>query len=524
MDEPQHLLWTVRYITRSYEEKVEKDGQPSSVSTCNICNNKDKLKDVREILCYFNRCPLASHTLCSFKWYDHSCNCSEYINREDEILIPDVQIDSDLTCDLCFSETKDVEKVFCPNGCSLSLHEHCARSWFSKSSTCLRCCIGPDAVPVYQRELVTENYTASIQVHQKKSNKKTVAPVRQRKSNKKTVAPVRQRKFDKKDEEAKKSQIKCDMISNLSSDMMRYIFGFVKERDMFSYRSVSKHFKANITPSVVTAVDFGETPYAWNSIPNVFKNLRVLICRNLNLTEIPYIAGLKELDCSCNDLTQIPNIVGLKRLNCALNDLVNIPHIVGLEILDCSFNSATEIPHIVGLKTLGCKNNNLTRIPHIDGLEILNCEFNQLTEIPNIIGLRRLNCSTNSLTKIPNIVGLEVLNCSNNELTDIPNIDGLEILDCSCNQLTEIPDIVGLVNLNCELNYLTEIPHIVELEFLNCSYNLVDEIPHIVGLRTLICISCQLTEIPAIVGLEELRCDGNILHEIPDIDGLELFL
>ena len=175
MDNPRQLSWTVRGKIK-HEEKEEKNDPPISVSICTICRNKYKLKDVREMLCHLKGCPLASHTLCSFKWYDHSSNCPKYTNREDEILLPNVQIDSNLeekeimpssvleekeyqpiahlSCVVCLFRTGDIaeddvtggiKEVFCPDGCSLSSHKNCARSWFSKSSTCLRCDAGLDA-------------------------------------------------------------------------------------------------------------------------------------------------------------------------------------------------------------------------------------------------------------------------------------------------------------------------------------------------------------------------------------------
>ena len=119
----------------------------------------------------------------------------------------------------------------------------------------------------------------------------------------------------------------------------------------------------------------------FNINSNIFEriqNLRVLYCRNNQLTSLPSMPNLQKLFCDNNRLTSLPLKPNLKYLTCDNNQLTSIPLMPNLEVLNCENNQLTSISPMPNLEELYCEDNQLTSIPSMPNLQKLDCENNPL--------------------------------------------------------------------------------------------------------------------------------------------------
>ena len=135
-------------------------------------------------------------------------------------------------------------------------------------------------------------------------------------------------------------------------------------------------------------------------------------------------SDVKELDLSNSNLTKIPVLAGLTNLeklnlrkNHALVDIDGLAGLSKLKELDVSYTGLTKIPVLTGLTSLEkldlSSNTNLidiTGLNELTTLKNLNLSFNNLTKIPVLTGLTKLGKLDLSFNQnLDDITGLDKL-------------------------------------------------------------------------------------------------------------------
>lgn len=193
----------------------------------------------------------------------------------------------------------------------------------------------------------------------------------------------------------------------------------------------------------------------WNRFPKVkelvlksdeeFEKVRRSLCDMLHydfglyveITEIPRIDSLEELDMSNLNLIAIPE---------------SIQNLRNLKLLDLGGNPLEELPQSIG---------NLSKLEHLYlGTKDYMEGRNNLKILPDSIGnltnLETLDLSGCSLEKLPesigNLANLEMLVLESNLLSELPesigNLTNLETLDLTNCPLASVPESIGnLTNL-----------------------------------------------------------------------------
>ncbi|MCR4555560.1 MAG: hypothetical protein K5766_01980 [Alphaproteobacteria bacterium] len=238
------------------------------------------------------------------------------------------------------------------------------------------------------------------------------------------------------------------------------------------------------SPVVVYAAN-EQSLIKWNRFPKVkeltlkldgeFEEVRRSLCETLRydfglyteITEIPQIDTLEELDMSNLDLIAIPesiqNLSNLRLLDLSNNSLEKLPESIGdlrnLELLDLSNNSFTKLPESIG---------NLTKLKSLnlganDDNENGNCLMSLPDSMGNLENLEELNLTACSISEIPDHIGnlknLKTLILEFNPLLDLPdsigNLVNLETLDLTDCPVQKVPESIGNLK-NLKYFYLND--------------------------------------------------------------------
>ena len=149
--------------------------------------------------------------------------------------------------------------------------------------------------------------------------------------------------------------------------------------------------------------------------------LKILLCTNLNLTELIIPAKAWRVECDYNKLK------------------ILIIRFSKLLVLKCSHNRLTEIYANPELKELHCADNWITKLINIEMLMVLDASHNRLSEVAT--NASKINLRGNLFSTIP-YIGIDVveLDLSENGLVkmDTSPYPHLEILWCSDNRISRI--------------------------------------------------------------------------------------
>jgi hypothetical protein len=160
------------------------------------------------------------------------------------------------------------------------------------------------------------------------------------------------------------------------------------------------------------------TFYKFNNDWDLFERIENAItikCNNLQLTNLPpFFLSCEQLDCSFNNLTELPSMPNILNLDCDHNIMTALRQYSTLLILNCSYNQLISLPHMPNLWELICNFNNITFLSSYPKLRFLNCNDNKLIELSEQPELERLYCQNNNLSKIPYLPNLKVLHAEDN--------------------------------------------------------------------------------------------------------------
>jgi internalin A len=289
------------------------------------------------------------------------------------------------------------------------------------------------------------------------------------------------------------------------------------------------------------------------TLPNDFsklKNLKKLICRENQLSEILVLKDLTNLtylDISKNQISDISplqyltNLINLDFWVNQVTDIGVLQHLTNLTNLNFHSNQVTDIgvlQHLTNLTNLYFPSNLVTDIgvlQHLTNLTTLNFSSNLVTDIgvlQHLTNLTTLNFSSNLVTDIgvlQHLTNLTNLNFHSNQVTDIgvlQHLTNLKILDFSSNLVTDIgvlQHLTNLTNLNFHSNQVTDIgvlQHLTNLKILDFSSNRVTDIgvlQHLTNLKILSFSSNQVTDIGVLqhlINLTDLGFDSNQVTDI----------
>ena len=143
-------------------------------------------------------------------------------------------------------------------------------------------------------------------------------------------------------------------------------------------------------------------------------------CQNRQLTSIPILPKVFELNCSRNQLITLPKILPeLVWLNCNENLLESLGMYPKLTKLQCKKNKLTKLQLYPDLYDLNCENNKLETLPEgMDKLERLYCSYNKLKHLPKLRKLSTLYCEGNNLVSLSGILSRNVVQRCDNYLLE----------------------------------------------------------------------------------------------------------
>ncbi len=261
----------------------------------------------------------------------------------------------------------------------------------------------------------------------------------------------------------------------------------------------------NEFPDVSGLIDLRNFDVSYNhltSIPgiNTLTTLQHITLSGNMFSELPDLSGstgLLSLYVTDNELTTLPDLStlfpDLKLLHCGSNQLTEIPGLASMTNLDnfrCDYNLLTDISGIAGLTKLynfACSGNNITTLPDLSGLtelQYIYITYNPISSIPGLASLTKLKtlyANSTSITDFSDVAGLttlERLYVQNNSITVMPDLSGLDNLDtlyCFNCELVDIPDVTGCDAINdyrCEGNLFgtDDCPVIQAIEAMGLSY------------------------------------------------------
>ena len=143
-------------------------------------------------------------------------------------------------------------------------------------------------------------------------------------------------------------------------------------------------------------------------------------CQNRQLTSIPVLPKVIELNCSRNQLITLPKVLPeLVQLICYENFLESLGMYPKLTKLQCKKNKLTELQLYPDLYNLDCEDNKLKSLPEgMDKLERLYCSHNKLKHLPKLRKLSTLYCEGNNLVSLSGILSRNVVQSCDNYLLE----------------------------------------------------------------------------------------------------------
>lgn len=190
-------------------------------------------------------------------------------------------------------------------------------------------------------------------------------------------------------------------------------------------------------------------------LPSLPASLALLTCSNNHLSSLPTLpVSLATLYCDSNHITfqsnQFQSITtDLFRFSCQHNQITILPQLPTLLELDCSNNLLTDL--FVDFNTafeigtrLNCSNNQLNLLSDLTFVQYVNCSDNRLNNLIYSFNseINALDCSRNQITALPYFSNRVVnFNLSNNPIACLPpSPQTLTILNISNTNIHCIPN------------------------------------------------------------------------------------
>lgn len=158
----------------------------------------------------------------------------------------------------------------------------------------------------------------------------------------------------------------------------------------------------SMLPSTLLELCIRDNPLTQINVNQKISNMMLFDCANCKLSNIPNIfVNLKTLMCGNNKLTSINGFVNLKKLICDSNQISNVTNCPNLEYLDCNKNKINELPdNMPKLGHLICSDTNLSTLPYNSPLKSIEVFHTDITKLHYIPTLGEFLCNKDQLKSI----------------------------------------------------------------------------------------------------------------------------